>query len=76
MHFAIKCKTCLQAEGSQGVKVSQMDSACPRGRDQQGKKHLGKEQRHGAEYNIQCRLGSTATDANPDAPITNSVTTG
>ena len=29
---------CLQAQGSQGVKASQTDLACPRGRDQQGKK--------------------------------------
>ena len=29
---------CLQAQGSQGGKASQMDSACPRGQDQQGKK--------------------------------------
>ena len=29
MHFAIKRKTCLQAQGSQGVKASQTDSACP-----------------------------------------------
>ena len=73
MHFTIKCKTCLQA---QGVKVSQTDSACPRGRDQQGKNHPRKERRHGTEYNIQRGPGSTATDADPDAPITNSVTTG
>ena len=69
-------QTCLQAQGSQGVKASQTDSACPRGRDQQERNHLGTEQRHGAEYNIQRGLGSTATDADPDAPITDSVTTG
>ena len=28
------------------------------------------------EYNIQHGLGSTATDSNPDAPITDSITSG
>ena len=31
-------QTCLQTQGSQGAKVSQVDSAYPRGRDQQEKK--------------------------------------
>ena len=41
-------KTCLQTQESQGVKVSQTDSACPRGQDQQGKKPFQerKEARH------------------------------
>ena len=42
MYFIIKhhiyTQTCLQTQGSQGAKASQMDSACPQGRDQQEEK--------------------------------------
>ena len=52
MYFIIQhhiyTQTCLQTQGSQGAKANQMDSACPQGQDQQGKKPFQerKEARH------------------------------
>ena len=51
-----------------------MDLACPQGPEQLGKTPPQEGTRHGAEYNRQCRPGSTVTDADPDAPF-NSVAT-
>ena len=76
MYFVIKRKHVYKHKGHKEQR--RVRRAQPAQEDETNKErnHLVMEQRHGAEYKIQGGPGSTATDADPDAPITDSVTTG
>ena len=73
MYFVIKLKHVHKHKEQRRVRWTQ-----PAHEDETNKErnHLRKGRRNGTEYNIQRGPESTATDADPDAPIADSVATG
>ena len=76
MYFVIKCKHVYKHKDHKEQRRVRQTQPAHKDETNKERNHLGKGRRHSTEYNIQRGPGSTATDADPDAPITNSVTPG
>ena len=69
MYFIIKLKHVYKHKDHKEQRRVRWTQPAHKDETNKERNHPRKGWRHGTEYNIQCGLGSTATDADPDAQL-------